>query len=110
MQALSQALLDLPVGEVQAAVEGRQADPAGAQPDGRATSPAATIPISTANCSSQIARRGPKMRASMQALNRRAAGDDARRSTRRQRRDRPRRREYARPDLSQALDARRRSR
>ena len=101
MQALSQALLDIRVGEVQAALEGREPTPPERNDDGRATSRAATIPNFDRHLHQQIAAVGPQVQrracsamnralpAMMQALERGAA-------VRIDRGDR----EYARSDLS----------
>ena len=63
MQALSKAFLDMPVGEVQAAVEGRQATPADRQRRMRDIEPGVDVDLQQ-----QMAQARPMIRHSMKAL------------------------------------------
>ena len=63
MQALSRAFLEMPVGEVQAAVEGRQATPADRQRRLRDIEPGVDVDLQQ-----QMAQARPMIRHSMKAL------------------------------------------
>ena len=67
MQALTEAFLNVKVGEVQAAVEGREATPAGTECDGPRSRATQRSRISTAICSGRSPTVGPTIAAQHEA-------------------------------------------